>query len=76
MHFDDGPSLKRRYNQVGIMADYALSKRSDVYIQAVYQRNTGDVTGTYLDSAYIAGAANVSSNENQTLAQIGLRHRF
>jgi len=64
------------YHSIGMMADYQLSKRTDVYVQGVYQHVGGDATGTVLDTAYIAGAANVSSNRNQLLLRTGIRHFF
>ncbi|AJG21733.1 Outer membrane protein (porin) [Cupriavidus basilensis] len=64
------------YHSIGLMADYLLSKRTDVYLQGVYQHVGGDATGSVLDVAYVAGAANVSSNRNQLLFRVGVRHFF
>ncbi|WP_354682244.1 porin [Cupriavidus necator] len=64
------------YHSVGLMGDYLLSKRTDIYLQAVYQRVGGDTTGTVLDTAYVPGAANVSSNRNQVLVRAAIRHFF
>ncbi|SOY44486.1 porin [Cupriavidus taiwanensis] len=64
------------YHSFGLMADYAFSKRTDVYLQGVYQRVAGDTTGTVLDAAYVPGAANVSSNRNQLLLRAAVRHFF
>ncbi|CAG2139262.1 hypothetical protein LMG26411_01680 [Cupriavidus numazuensis] len=64
------------YHSFGLMADYVLSKRTDVYLQSVYQHVGGDTTGSVLDAAYVAGAANVSSNRNQLLLRVGMRHFF
>ncbi|MCY1288325.1 Outer membrane porin protein [compost metagenome] len=64
------------YHSFGLMADYAFSKRTDVYLQGVYQRVAGDSTGTVLDMAYVPGAANVSSNRNQLLLRAAVRHFF
>ncbi|WDD91946.1 porin [Burkholderia sp. FERM BP-3421] len=66
-------SQSAHWNQFGLQADYSLSKRTDVYAQAVYQRSSknagasiynGDVTTPF------------SSSINQTAATVGLRHRF
>ncbi|GAA0189859.1 MAG: porin [Cupriavidus sp.] len=64
------------YHSFGFMADYAFSKRTDIYMQGVYQRVAGDRTGTVLDAAYVTGAANVSSNRNQLLLRAAIRHFF
>lgn len=58
------------------MADYIFSKRTDVYVQTVYQHAGGDKTSSVLDAAYVAGAANVSSGPNQVMFRLGLRHFF
>lgn len=66
-----------RWNEVALMADYNLSKRTDVYVQGAYQRVSGDTTGAPgLDNAYIPGADDSSSNRSQSIVRIGLRHKF
>lgn len=69
-------NLHPNYQTVGLMADYNLSKRTDVYAQGVYQRVGGDVTGTVLDRAYVLGAADTSSNKSQVVLRVALRHKF
>ncbi|GAB3627571.1 porin [Pandoraea terrae] len=64
------------YQTVGLMADYNLSKRTDIYVQGAYQRVGGDSTGTVLDVAYIPGANDVSSNRNQVVLRAAIRHKF
>lgn len=64
------------YQTVGLMADYNLSKRTDVYLQGAYQHVGGDKTGTVLDVAYVPGADDVSSNRNQLLVRAAIRHKF
>jgi len=68
-------SAKPKWNQVGLMADYNLSKRTDVYVQAVYQKVSGS-TGTFLDDAYITGTDNSSSTNKQVVGRVALRHFF
>jgi predicted porin len=68
--------LTPTYHSVGLMADYNLSKRTDVYVQGGYQHVAGDTTGTALDVAYVPGAADVSSNRNQLVARVAIRHKF
>ncbi|MEN2472228.1 porin [Burkholderia stabilis] len=62
------------WNQFGLQADYALSKRTDVYAQAVYQRAAKNGIGASIyngDNSVLP-----SSSINQTAATVGLRHRF
>ncbi|MEW9582745.1 porin [Paraburkholderia sp. DGU8] len=70
----DGNDMKTRYHQIGLQADYSLSRRTDVYAQAVYQHAMGDggVASIYSgDNSQLP-----SSSKNQTAATVGLRHRF
>ncbi|WP_181565700.1 porin [Paraburkholderia unamae] len=60
----------------GVMADYFLSKRTDVYFQSVFQHVGGDQTGSLLDHAYVLGAAGVSTTANQVVVRVAMRHRF
>jgi predicted porin len=71
-----GGQLNPSYQSVGLMGDYLLSKRTDVYVQSVYQHVGGDRTGTVLDVAYIPGADGVSSGGNQVVVRVALRHKF
>jgi len=67
----DGVSPK--YNQVTLQTAYALSKRTDVYLQGVYQHVSG--TGDSGLTADINGLS-ASSTNSQVAGTIGLRHRF
>ncbi|KUZ73139.1 porin [Burkholderia ubonensis] len=68
----DGES--QHWNQFGLQADYALSKRTDVYAQAVYQRASKNAGGASIYNGDINAVP--SSSINQTAATVGLRHRF
>jgi len=58
------------YNQVGLGAQYGLSKRTSVYAIGVYQHaNSGGL-------ASIASTGIDSSSQNQALAVVGLSHKF
>ena len=57
------------------MADYNLSKRTDVYIQGAFQKVGGDTTGSSLDNAYVPGAADLSGSSRQVVGRVGLRHK-
>jgi GBP family porin len=65
--------VKPKFHQVSLQTAYALSKRTDVYLQGEYQHVT-DTEGTNL-GATITGVG-VSSTENQVSATVGIRHRF
>jgi predicted porin len=65
-----------QFHSVGIMADYNLSKRTDVYFQGAYQHAGGDKTGSVLDVAYVPGADGVSSTSSQVVGRVGIRHKF
>jgi predicted porin len=65
-----------KYHTFGLMADYNLSKRTDFYFQAAYQKVAGDKTDTVLDDAYLPGSAGVSSNSNQFAVRAAIRHKF
>jgi predicted porin len=69
-------TLHSNYHSVGVMADYNLSKRTDVYAQAAYQHVGGDATGTVLDQAYVPGAASTSSSKSQVVLRVAMRHKF
>uniref|UniRef100_E1TFU9 Porin Gram-negative type n=1 Tax=Burkholderia sp. (strain CCGE1003) TaxID=640512 RepID=E1TFU9_BURSG len=70
----NGGTASVRYHQIGLQADYALSRRTDVYAQAVYQHAMGDGGVASIYSGDITQAP--SSSKNQTAATVGLRHRF
>jgi len=60
------------WNQFNLQTDYALSKRTDVYLQGVYQQvNEGAIV-----DANINGLGSASSNNKQIAVTAGLRHRF
>ncbi|MEQ5839394.1 hypothetical protein BWP39_05215 [Paraburkholderia acidicola] len=60
------------WNQFNLQTDYALSKRTDVYLQGVYQR-VNESSGI---SANINGLGSASSTNSQIAVTAGLRHRF
>jgi GBP family porin len=64
--------VRPNYNQFNLQTDYALSKRTDVYLQGVYQRVN---EGSGLD-ANINGLGAASSTNSQVAVTAGLRHRF
>jgi general bacterial porin, GBP family len=64
-----GQSEKVNYHQVGLQADYLLSKRTDIYAEGVYQKATDK------GRANIYGV-NSSASGNQVVVSTGIRHRF
>jgi predicted porin len=68
--------LAAKYLQYDAALDYSLSKRTDVYVMAVYQRALGDdSTGNRAVSA-ITDTTAFSSNGKQLLARVGMRVKF
>lgn len=69
-------SARPKWHQVGLMLDYNLSKRTDIYFQGVFQQVADGNTGTFLDQAFITGADNSSSSNRQFISRVALRHSF
>lgn len=67
-----------KYHQFGMMADYNLSKRTDVYVQGAYVHiaDASGVAGTGLDVASNPDANSSSSTSSQFMARVALRHQF
>lgn len=64
-----------KYYQTALGVDYFLSKRSDVYLSAVYQTASGtDSTGKSAVAAINAQTA--STSDRQAFVRIGIRHKF
>jgi predicted porin len=64
-----------KYHQGTVGVDYFLSKRTDVYVDGLYQHASGT------DSTNRAAVANInglapSSTSNQVAALVGIRHKF
>ena len=60
------------WQDVSVQADYFLSKRTDVYLQATYQHIASDGSGLTAD---VSGQTPSTKNE-QVVVAAGLRHRF
>ncbi|PUA17838.1 porin [Glaciimonas sp. PCH181] len=69
-------NAKPKYSTVGLMADYAFSKRTDVYLQGAYQKVGGDMTGTSLDQGLVPSDAARSGNDKQAIIRAAIRHKF
>jgi general bacterial porin, GBP family len=63
------------WNTVMLQTDYGLSKRTDVYVEGIYQHVRGAPPGSALGQAMI-NTQSPSSNGSQTSVTVGLRHAF
>jgi predicted porin len=74
-----GPS-SAHYNQVNVGGDYALSKRTELYALAGWQKASGhtlNAKGAAVDAQASIGDFGVNSGtDTQTLAVVGIRHKF
>jgi predicted porin len=68
--------VKPKIHSFGLMADYNLSKRTDVYIQGEYQQVTGDATYSILDDAFNVGTQSPSSTSRQVVVRAAILHKF
>jgi outer membrane protein OmpU len=59
-----------KWNEFGVTVDYNVSKRTDVYASANYEKASGD--DTRADFVYIGP----SGNDKQLALRVGMRHRF
>ena len=76
-HFDStAGNTKPKWHQVGLMADYNLSPRTDVYVQGMYQHLAGSAVAAPLNTAFITGADAPSSTANQFITRVAIRHQF
>lgn len=75
-----GASLKPRWHQFTLGLDYALSKRTELYLSGVYQLAAGDastrVGNGYQKIAAIADAGTASSTNRQVAIFSGVRAKF
>ena len=60
-----------KWHQVDLQAVYKLSRRTDVYAEAMYQHAAGRGY-----QAFINGSGGASSTANQIVGTIGMRTRF
>jgi GBP family porin len=63
---------KPSWYQFNLQADYALSKRTDVYLQSEYQKLTASGSGLGAD----INSLNASTTNKQVAVTAGIRHRF
>ncbi len=72
--FADGNEVltDNKSHQIGLTLDYLLSKRTDVYINGIYEHASG---GSDVFAA-ISGAPGTSTTGNQTVVRVAMRHLF
>ena len=64
-----------KYHQGVLGADYFLSKRTDLYVDAIYQHASGTDSTGKTAVANINGLS-ASATSNQVAAVVGIRHKF
>ncbi|SAL09855.1 porin [Caballeronia peredens] len=75
-------NFEGKWHQINSVVDYALSKRTDVYVIAAYQKASGSNTVAGRDvpvQAEIGSASSFIGNagaNTQFVTRVGLRHRF
>jgi predicted porin len=78
MHLGDAAS--GHFNQANLSLDYALGKRTDVYVLGIYQKASG-TNGTTPLQAQIGNSGGYfgpsgASSQSQFAARVGIRHKF
>jgi predicted porin len=70
----DATGQKPKYGQLNLIADYRLSKRTDVYAMGAWSHAMGgDVTADIYAAEFGDGA---STTNNQVMGRVGIRHKF
>jgi general bacterial porin, GBP family len=72
---DGATTASPNWNSVMLQTDYSLSKRTDVYLEGVYQHVHGGPAGSILGDAMI-NTLSPSSTDSQLAVTVGLRHAF
>lgn len=70
----DTNNRSSHWNQFGLMADYSLSKRTDLYATSVAQIGANNSVGA--NAVQINGTDAPSSSKSQVVVSAGIRHRF
>ncbi|SAL50906.1 porin [Caballeronia sordidicola] len=74
--YTKGYSVASQKIHQGVLgADYFLSKRTDVYVDGIYQHSSGTNSAGVTSTAQINGLS-PSSTSNQVAAIVGIRHKF
>jgi predicted porin len=74
--YTKGYSVSSQKIHQGVLgADYFLSKRTDLYVDGIYQHSSGTNSAGVTSTAQINGLS-PSSTSNQVAAIVGIRHKF
>jgi GBP family porin len=68
-----GGGVNPNYNTVSLQSDYALSKRTDVYLQGNWQHISSNSANI---GPYLNGLTSASATQDQVAVTVGMRHRF
>jgi general bacterial porin, GBP family len=74
-YHDGATKASPAWNSVMLQTDYSLGKRTDVYLEGVYQHVHGAPAGSVLGDAMI-NTLSPSSTGTQVAVTVGLRHLF
>lgn len=69
----DATGVKPKYGQFNLVADYHLSKRTDVYAMGVWNHSMKAGVNADIYAGLLGGA---SSTSNQVVGRVGIRHKF
>jgi len=58
------------WNQFGMQADYAVSKRTSFYLEGIYQQATDE------DAVAFVNGVGPAASDRQTVVSLGMRHHF
>ncbi|RAS19588.1 porin [Paraburkholderia bryophila] len=70
VHTTQGATPSLHYLQTSAGVQYYLSKRTDLYVNAIYQRSSANTV------AAIEGISNPSSSRTQVVGVVGIRQKF
>jgi predicted porin len=65
-----------RWNTVSLSNVHALSKRTELYVQAAYQRAGGDAKYAVMNGTGTGGGTGVSGGSSQLVTTVGMHHSF
>ncbi|PUA20662.1 porin [Glaciimonas sp. PCH181] len=65
-----------RWNTVSLSNVHALSKRTELYVQAAYQRAGGDAKYAVMNGTGNAGSTGVAGGPSQLVTTVGMHHSF
>lgn len=78
--FNLGYSLSKledaRWNTISLSNVHALSKRTELYVQAAYQRAGGTAKFAVMNGTGAGGATGVSGGDSQLVTTVGMHHSF